>query len=385
MLFKEIEKEFHTYNAGGIVGLHKYAYYGDLERFKKLATSTLIEEYIESIYYCIDYGCKRNFEFAEFVLHEIEFIDRRYKMSITSTYIRNGKYDPKLYLEKFDYSLYKNIDKEDVEGLVEHKDMHNILYFISVLNSFELSVSPTDLYPTNKLKYYYNLPDDSESKRLTNGTRFIISPTKYKKEDLDPYSFTIPPGDYENICNIERELLFVYLNNGHKESEVLTPLTEVNIINDARFAIEAYSKNILMDYCLSKFVIIAPLLSLELVKKHKPFLVFGNSCYDFDYMDKYIEINPLYKHNFIYSAIMYYDNFGLKKYIGDDIDYCYIEACIKSCNFSVLRLLKNLNKKCYKRLDYVNKKYNEELNEIDIDYDDIFHKLRLDVSSYKFL
>lgn len=179
--------------------------------------------------------------------------------------------------------------------------------------------------------------------------------------------------------------MFVYLNNGHNESEVLTPLTEVNIINDARFAIEAYSKNILMDYCLSKFVIIAPLLSLELVKKHKPFLIFGNSCYDFDYMDKYIEINPLYRHNFIYSAIMYYDNFGLKNYIGDDIDYCYIEACIKSCNFSALRFLKNLNKKCYKRLDYVNNKYNEELNEIDIDYDDIFHKLRLDVSSYKFL
>lgn len=58
-----------------------------------------MEENFESIYYCIDYGCKRNFEFAEFVLHEIEFIDRRYKMSITATYIRNGKYDSKLYLK----------------------------------------------------------------------------------------------------------------------------------------------------------------------------------------------------------------------------------------------------------------------------------------------
>lgn len=384
MLFKEIEKELHTYNAGAIVTLHKYAYYGDLKRFKKIVTSTLIEEYIESIYYCIDYGCKKNFEFAEFVLHEIEFIDRRYKMSITSTYIRNGKYDPKLYLEKFDYSLYRNITKEDVEGLLEHKDLHNILYFISVLNSFELPITPTDLYPTNKLKYNYNLPNNNESKSVTDVSGFVLSCQQYRTEDLDLYSFTIPPGDYENICNIEREFLFAYLDNGHKESEVLTPLSEVNIVNDARFAIEAYSKNILMDYCLSKFVIIAPLPSLELVKKHKPFLVFGNSCYDFNCMDKYIEINPLYRHNFIYSAIMYHYH-GIRKYIGDDIDYCYIEACIKSCNPTILELLKLLNKKCYKRLDYVNNKYNEELNEIEIDYDDIFNKLKLDVPSYRFL
>lgn len=173
MLFKEVEKELHTYNAGGIVFLHKHAYYGDLRLLKKLVTSTLLEEYFGSIYYCIDYGCKKNFEFAEFFLNEIEFIDRRYKMSITSTYMRNGKHDPKLYLEKFDYTSYRNITKEDVEGLVEHKDLHNTLYFISVLNSFELSVSPTDLSPTNKLKYYYNLPNSHESKRITDFFRFV--------------------------------------------------------------------------------------------------------------------------------------------------------------------------------------------------------------------
>lgn len=125
--------------------------------------------------------------------------------------------------------------------------------------------------------------------------------------------------------------MFAYLHSGHKVSDVLTPLSEVNIINDFRFAIEAYSRNILMDYCLSKFVVIAPLLSLELVKKHNPSLVLGNACYDFDYMDKYIEISPLYRRNFIYSAIIYHSS-NFKKYIGDDIDYCYIEACIKSCN-----------------------------------------------------
>lgn len=89
-----------------------------------------------------------------------------------------------------------------------------------------------------------------------------------------------------------------------RKSEVLTPLTEIIIMNDARLAIESYSKNNLMDYCLSKFVIIAPSLSLELVKKHKPFLAFGNSLYDFNYVNEYIEINPLYRHNFIYSAIV---------------------------------------------------------------------------------
>lgn len=383
MLFKET-KDLHTYNAGDIIGFHKYAYYGDVRRFKMVATSTLIEEYIESIYYCINYGCRRNIEFAEFVLDEIEFVDNKYKMSITATYIRNGKYDSRLYLKKFDYSLYRNIAKDDVKHLLKYEELHDILCFISALNSFELIISPSYLHPINKLKYFYNLPDDSESKKITDFWSFVLSPTRYTLGGLDIYSFTIPPGDYANICNIESELLFAYLNRGHKENEVLTPLTEVNIMNDVRFAIESYSKNHLMDYCLSKFVIISPSLSLELVKKHKPFLVFGNSYNDFNYLDKYIEINPLYRHNFIYSGIMYHC-IDIRQYIGDDIDYCYIEACIKSCNPSVLLLLKKMNKKCYKRLDYANNKYIEELDEIEVDYDEISKKLRLDVSSYKFI
>lgn len=51
----------------------------------------------------------------------------------------------------------------------------------------------------------------------------------------------------------------------------------------------------------------------------------------------------------------------------------------------MLKLLKKMNKKCYKRLDYANNKYIEELNEIEVDYDEISNKLRFDVSSYKFL
>jgi len=42
MLFKDIPQKLHTYNAGGIIGFHKYAYHGDLRRFRKLATSTVI-------------------------------------------------------------------------------------------------------------------------------------------------------------------------------------------------------------------------------------------------------------------------------------------------------------------------------------------------------
>lgn len=179
--------------------------------------------------------------------------------------------------------MYRNIAKEDVEDLLKHEELHDILGFISALNSFELPITTSNKRHIDMLKYYYNLPDDSESKKLTDFRSFVLSPTRYTMGELDVYSFTIPPCDYANICNIESELLFVYLNNGHKESEVLTPLTEVNIMNDARFAIESYSKNNLMDYCLSKFAVIAPSLSLELVKKHKPFLVFGNSYNDFNY------------------------------------------------------------------------------------------------------
>lgn len=385
MLFKESVKKFKVYNPGDILGFHKYAYYGDLEKFEKLVNKTLINQYIESIWYCIKYGCLRNFEFAEYILNNIEFVDNQYKMNITATYIRNGEYDEKLFLDKYDYSLYKNIYKKDIEPLLKYEKLHNILYFISVLNSFELPISTTDLYPINKLKFYYNLPDNSMSKKLTDTSRFIISCPKYNKENLDSYAFSDPPGDYKNICNIERELLRIYLVNSHKESKVLKPLNEVNIINDVRFAIEAYSKDILINYCLTKFVIIGPLLALDLVEKHKPFLVLGNAGFDFDYLDKYIKINPLYIHNFIYSAIMYRNNINVKNYIGDEIDYCYIEACIKSCNYSVLRMLKNLNKKCYKKLDYSKNKYMNDPTEIEVDYDYIHNKLKLDISCYKYI
>lgn len=80
-----------------------------------------------------------------------------------------------------------------------------------------------------------------------------------------------------------------------------------------------------------------------------------------------------------------YHCIDIRQYIGDDIDYCYIEACIKSCNHAALNMSKNMNKKCYRRLDYANNKYLEKLNEIEVDYDEISKKLRLDVSSYTFL
>lgn len=384
MIYKQSVKKFKAYSFSDIISFHKYAYYGDLEAFKNFISKELIEEYFESIYYCINYGCKRNFEFAEYILNNIEFVDIKYKMSITATYIRNGKYDSKLFLDKFDYSQYRNIFKKNIIELIKYKKLHNILKFISVLNSFDLDIECTDLLPINKLKHFYNLPDNSQYKKLTDHSNFVILTRKYNKENLDPYSFSDPPGDYKNICNIERELLRVYLEKGYKEFKELSPLNDINIMNDIRFAIEAYSKNILIDFCLSKFVLVSPLSSIELVKQYNPFLVFGNACYEFDFVNEYIQINPLYRHSFIYSAIMYH-YFDFRPYLGEYIDYCYIDACIKSCNYSALMLLKLSGKKCYNKLDFEKNKFINNDEEIIVDYDNIVNNLKLDVSIYKFL
>lgn len=384
MIYKQVSKPVIAYDFSNIIVFHKYAYYGHLKLFKNFATKDLIDNYFESIYYCIDYGCKRNFEFAEYILKNVEFVDIKYKMSITATYIRNGKYDPDLYIDKFNYSLYKNISKQTILPLVKHKELHNILKFISVLNSFDLEVECTYLYPIDRLKYNYNLPDNSQSKKISDFSGFILSFPKYTDEDLDPYMFKVPPGDYKNICNIERELLKVYLDTGHKEDKKLSPINEVNIMNDVRFAIEAYSLNKYMDTCLSKFIFIAPKQALKLVKKYKPFLEFGNTVYDYKYLDKYIEINPLYRHNFIYNDIMYH-HFNFKQYLGEELDYCYIEACIKSCNFSTLLFFKLQNRKFYKKVDYRNNKYIDSNDEIIVNYDEIFNKLKFDISAYKYL
>lgn len=335
MLYKQVSKPFVAHNYGDMISFHKHAYYGYTQIFKNFATKELIDDYFESIYYCINYGCKRNFEFAEYILNNIEFVDIKYKMSITATYIRNGKYDSRLYLDKFNYSLYKNIYKEDILELLQYKELYNILKFISVLNSFDLEVECTDSYPIDRLKYNYNLPDNSQSKKISDFSGFILEKQKYTDEDLDPYLFRTPPGDYKNICNIERELLQIYLDIEQKEVKELSPMNEINIMNDVRFAIGAYSQDIYIDTCLSKFTLIGPKQALELVKKHKPFLKFGNTVYDYKYLEKYMEINPLYRHNFIYSDIMYH-HFNFKPYLGEELDYCYIEACIKSCNFSAL-------------------------------------------------
>nr|CAE84953.1 hypothetical protein [Debaryomyces robertsiae] len=384
MLFKEERSLFVIYNSGDILGLHKYIYYGDLDKFKSLITRDLIKQYQESIYFCIDYGCKRNFEFAEYIHKNVEFIDIRYKMSITATYIRNGKYDNSLYIDKFDYSQYRHIKKEKVYPLIKYTKLHNILLFVAILNSFELPITANYLYPINKLKSRYNIPNNSESKKLTDYSSFIFSKHKYSRTDLDIYSFSNPPGDFEHICNLEREILRLYLDKDYKEDKQLCPINKINIMNDIRFAIEGFSNKKFMNYCLSKFILVAPKMSIPLVLKHKPFLIFGNTPIDFYYLNEYIAINHLYRHNFIYSAIMYHCT-GIEPYIGKEIDYCYIEACLKSCNFTILNLLKKLNKKCYKRVDYENEKYIESPEEIYLYYDIIAKESRLDLNEFRYI
>lgn len=384
MIYKQVAKRAKLYNYGDIVGLHKYAYYGDKDKFSSLITSTVMEEYFETLYYCITQGCKKEYKFANYILNNFEFIDIKYKRAITATYIRNGEYDERLFLEEFDYYLFKNADKDKVKKLIKYKELHNVLNFIAILNSFtyDIELTTTKNHATNILAKYYNLPDNKKFINCTDYTNFLLTTEKYTKEEMDPYLFNLPPGDVNNICNLERELFITYILNNFKEIKPLE-INEINIIKDVRVAIEAYSQNKFINTCLSKFALVAPKDALPLVEKNKPFLEFGNNVYNFDFLEDYLKINPLYIHNFIYNNIMYHKSTYMK-HLPDTIDYSFIEACIYSCNYSALKRIRNKNIKCYKYLDYENKKYLDTKEEIIIDYEEIISKLKFDVKKYPF-
>lgn len=81
---------------------------------------------------------------------------------------------------------------------------------------------------------------------------------------------------------------------------------------------------------------------------------------------------------------MYHMEINIKDY-PDNVDYSYIEACIKSSNFSVLKQLKKRNVKFFNYLDFKNNKYNANPVEIKVDYDDIFEKLKFDPSCFEYI
>lgn len=389
MIYDQRSRERTRFGCNEICMLLKDAFYGNVKEFKPRISKHMVISYLKAFYYCINEGCKREFEFAKFTLDNFTFMDVKYKMSITATYIRNGKYDERLYLDKIDTRLYLNIKKSDIEPILQFEKLKDILYFISVLNSFKIDYENKDFPPVKLLREHYNLPDNKATVGVTDSSLQIIDTVsrtvlyypKYSAFDLNPYSFASPPGDYMNICNLEGELFFGWLHGNRKESDESKEINPFNIMRDVRTAIESFDRRKYLDECLTKFFLVFPSESLILVERHKPFLVFGNAPFNPDYLNRLLKINPLYLHNFIYSQIMYHQLLP-ERFIGSIIDYCYIEACIKSCNFTALQTLKYLNKKCYKILDYEEKKYLSSREEIIVNYDEVFNKLKFDPSSY---
>lgn len=396
MIFEEDKNKPIRYDYSNIFNLLKAAFYGDVVNFERAITAEKTDAFLEAFYYCINEGCKREFKFAKFILDNFHFHDVRYAMSITATYIRNGKFDERLFLKKFDHRLYGNIKKSDVEPLQQFGELKDILYFISVLNSFKLdqNYENKDFLPVTILRMCYNLPDNLNSTRLTDygaqiqndrneeyATSSIIYYPRYTSTALNPFSFTIPPGDFKNISNLEGELVFRYLRYKVKDPAPPVDISPANIMKDVRVAIEAFEQNQFMDECLTKFFLVNPFEALPLIAKYKPFLVFGNAPFDINFLDPLLDINLKYIHNFMFNQIMFHQR-RFREFLPRTIDYCYIEACIISCNFNMLEILKNINKTCYRRLDYKNNKFLEKKEEIVVDYDEIFKRMKFDPTKY---
>lgn len=219
--------------------------------------SEIVKDFLESLYFCIDNGCKFELDFAQYILQNFEFVSKGYLESITATYIRNDIYDDKLYTATINHLLYKNISKETIIGLIKYPKLEEILSFTSILNGYELNLNK-DFKSIVILFDYYNLPNGTSTKNVTDTRSYLFRRLQYRCEDIDPNSFCIPPGEPQNIPKIEKILFDTYLEHNQKEAHLTKSLDHKVIINDIRYAIRAYEERKFIDHCVSKFVMVAP-------------------------------------------------------------------------------------------------------------------------------
>nr|CAC34263.1 hypothetical protein [Schwanniomyces etchellsii] len=133
------------YSVNEIMSLHKFAFYGNAERFKNFVETNelvqnpgeLIDQFFPLLYIIVLMKArKKNFEFAKYILNNYDFIDIKYKQSITATYLKYGVYDKKLHTEDYNFNLYGGFPKSSVEKLIEYVETHKILSMIITVNNW---------------------------------------------------------------------------------------------------------------------------------------------------------------------------------------------------------------------------------------------------------
>lgn len=398
-MYEQKAKRMKFYAVNDVMSMHKYAYYGETIAFKRMAKDNdVIDDFINTIYYCINEGCKRNFSFAEYIHKNFKFLNLDYKKSITATYLKKGIFETNLYIDQYDYGLYGEFPKKSLDKLINHEEIHDILAYVITLNGWSEYVNKIKKKEeyhieqiVNELKFD-NLFNVKEEVLGITPCFFIPIKTNYTlKEQFDVEIFRYNTDKDENyfIENIEQEFLNVYNYAQYEEKYMLEEkeLNEYNIYKDVRFAIQAYTKNIFLNECISKFVEVNPIQSIDIVKKHKPFLKLNGTFDDRKVIDEYEKIDKNYKYNILYTYIIYYAfDFKMMHYLDEFIEYSLIEAIIDSCNLVAFVLLErqyNKNKKCYKILDIENSKYLEKGENIDLDFKEIKNKIKFNAKIYK--
>ena len=135
-----------------------------------------------------------------------------------------------------------------------------------------------------------------------------------------------------------------------------------------------------MDYCISRFITIAPKQAKYLIEKYNPVLLSSNRNYN---LFKYLKIDKKYYHSIMYRTLTIpwtYEQSFFDDYLteAEFIDYEVFKLSKKIVNNKFIKNIKNSNKKICKYLDLKNMKFLPKPIEIkNVNYD-----INIDLSVY---
>jgi len=311
-----------------------------------------------------------------------------------------------------------------LNDLVKYEELHDIIgYYATIYEDRELfmKLSINNRYRINILIDNFNFPnyfEDNEKKpphrhlpfKLNScGTRYsrYITDSRIFREKLNlDYLLSIYLDDknrdwqicsntyIDNIEGLIFELAIDYCDlSVNKDHELLKISKDYDysyqsIMEDVRIALKAFGKEKFLNICLTKFTLVNPKLSLCYTEKYKPFLLLGNTPYNFEYFKPYTKIEPLYKYIFMYSEIVRGETSvqRMREYLDNDfIEYTLLEGAIESVNLVVYNYLMKqyqIHKTCHKILDLENEKFITDRMSIQLDEEEL--KKRMKYNNKKF-
>lgn len=382
MIYKEDEIE---YDVEKTLNMHIYAYFGELEQFKKFLDETLIKEFKETLRYCITKGCLRNKEFMLFCESNFYFKDEEYNKFLKIAKIIHGELKEKDELKEnltVNQHTY-DINDKNLKKICEIGKFNFLSeYLCTLANNKKLFEEIQNRRPepkdyTDSIILYYGLENLHNGQKIHGNFKygirwFPIDIKKYGKFTDESYKFTEEIFEQELSIKNLREIYGDYIEGKYSilemsniknlpnyiylEKDIPTDkeINEYNILNDIRVCKKA--EKIKKWENIAKCKLFLMFDDLDIIKNNM-FLEWIYSPYNKELIPYVTEQQ---KWSMIYSLTLSY--LRIKNFIQefDYIEISVLQASYEAGNrINIMELMKKYEekKKCYKILDLKNKKY----------------------------